>query len=93
MKLVRSQKKMAIYSSSVWENISQLHLRLETNNNKYNQKLPHFYVTTRWMANNYFLWKLLVIIVVIKLYARIDIFKLETKYSRTDQVKLVQYSL
>ena len=55
MKLVRSQKKMAIYSSSVWENISQLHLRLETNNNKYNQKLPHFYVTTRWMANNYFL--------------------------------------
>ena len=25
------------------------------NNNKYNQKLPHIYVMTKWMANSYFL--------------------------------------
>ena len=23
-------------------------------NNKYNQNLPHFYVMSKWMANNYF---------------------------------------
>ena len=23
-------------------------------NNKYNQKLPHIYVMTKWMANDYF---------------------------------------
>ena len=27
----------------------------ELGNNKYNQKLPHIYVMTKWMANNYFL--------------------------------------
>ena len=27
---------------------------LKLDNNKYNQKLPHFYVMTKWMANNYF---------------------------------------
>ena len=50
-------------------------------NNKYNQKPPHIYVMTKWMTNNYFfVIKLyirlspLVILVVIKLYARIDIF-------------------
>ena len=25
-----------------------------SNNNKYNQKLQHIYVMTKWMVNNYF---------------------------------------
>ena len=29
----------------------------EVNNNKYNHKLPHIYVMTKWMTNNYFLSK------------------------------------
>ena len=58
-------------------------------NNKYNQKLPHFYVMTKWIADYYFfchplchnieMWKLLVILVVIKLYAQINIFKCENE--------------
>ena len=28
---------------------------IKLDNNKYNQKLPHIYVMTKWMANNYFL--------------------------------------
>ena len=28
---------------------------IKLNNNKYNQKLQHIYVMTKWMANNYFL--------------------------------------
>ena len=40
-------------------------------NNKHNQKLPHIYIMTKWISN---IWKLLFIVVVIKLYARIDIF-------------------
>ena len=27
---------------------------IKLENNKYNQKLPHIYVMTEWMANNYF---------------------------------------
>ena len=27
---------------------------IKLENNKYNQKLPHTYVMTEWMANNYF---------------------------------------
>ena len=30
-------------------------LSIKFDNNKYNQKLPHFYVMTKWMANKYFL--------------------------------------
>ena len=30
-------------------------LILAIHNNKYNQKFPHIYVMTKWMANNYFL--------------------------------------
>ena len=26
----------------------------KNDNNKYNQNLPHIYVMTKWMANNYF---------------------------------------
>ena len=28
---------------------------IKLNHNKYNQKLPHINVMTKWMANNYFL--------------------------------------
>ena len=28
---------------------------IKLDNNKYNQKLPHIYAMTKWMANNYFL--------------------------------------
>ena len=28
---------------------------INLDNNKYNQTLPHIYVMTKWMANNYFL--------------------------------------
>ena len=28
---------------------------IKLDNNKYNQKLPHIYVMSKWMANNYFL--------------------------------------
>ena len=28
---------------------------IKLDNNKYNQKLPHIYVMTKWMASNYFL--------------------------------------
>ena len=27
---------------------------IKLENNKYNQKLPHIYVMTKWIANNYF---------------------------------------
>ena len=27
---------------------------IKLDNNKYSQKLPHVYVMTKWMANNYF---------------------------------------
>ena len=27
---------------------------IKLDNSKYNQKLPHIYVMTKWMANNYF---------------------------------------
>ena len=30
-------------------------LGIKLDNNKYNQKLPHIYLMTKWMANNYFL--------------------------------------
>ena len=29
--------------------------KIQVNNNMYNQKLPHIYVMTKWMAINYFL--------------------------------------
>ena len=32
-----------------------IHSGLKLDNNKYNQKLPHIYVLTKWMENNYFL--------------------------------------
>ena len=30
-------------------------LGIKLDNNKYNQKVPHIYVMTKWMTNNYFL--------------------------------------
>ena len=33
----------------------KIHIKNNTLNNKYNQKLPHFQITTIWMGNNDFL--------------------------------------
>ena len=32
-----------------------INLDIKLDNNKYNQKLPHIYIMTKWIANNYFL--------------------------------------
>ena len=47
--------------STVYFPMSKSHLikyinsGIKFDNNKYNQKLPHIYAMTKWMANNYFL--------------------------------------
>ena len=38
-------------------NFKKIDLGIKRDNNKYNQKLPHIYVMTKWIANNYFLSK------------------------------------
>ena len=35
--------------------VKYIALGIKLDNNKYNQNLPHIYVMTKWMANNYFL--------------------------------------
>ena len=32
-----------------------INLDIKLDSNKYNQKLPHIYIMTKWIANNYFL--------------------------------------